>query len=137
LIERVDQMGGAAKAIEAGFFQEEIAASAYAHQLRIESGQTVVVGVNHFADGEEPPVIPAPDFRALEAHQIASLAQRRATRDGAAVKAALDAIRTNAATVGDASSLMPSIITAVRVRATVGEISDALESQWGRYAAVR
>ena len=58
LIEQVDELGGAARAIAAGFFQEEIARSAYEHQLRVERGETVIVGVNRFADGEEPPVDP-------------------------------------------------------------------------------
>jgi methylmalonyl-CoA mutase N-terminal domain/subunit len=66
LIEKVDELGGAAEAIRAGFFQEEIGRSAYQHQLRIEAGETVVVGVNKFGDGQDPPIIPAPDFSSLE-----------------------------------------------------------------------
>ena len=62
LLAKVDELGGAAKAIEASFFQEEIARSAYEHQMRVERGDTVIVGVNKFSDGKEPPVIPAPDF---------------------------------------------------------------------------
>ncbi len=136
LIARVDELGGAAKAIEAGFFQEEIGASAYAHQLRVEAGTTVVVGVNLFADDEAPPLIPAPDFRALEVEQVGSLTQLRERRDAEAIRVALETLRTNAASKpGDPAPLMPAIIEAVRARATVGEISDALESQWGRYAA--
>jgi methylmalonyl-CoA mutase, N-terminal domain len=60
----VDALGGAVAAIEAGFFQEEIASSAYAQQLRVEGGETVIVGVNKFGDGQDPPIIPAPDFGA-------------------------------------------------------------------------
>src|SRR6185436_8346620 len=69
LLERVDELGGAANAIEASFFQEEIGRSAYEHQLRVERGETVIVGVNKFSDGSEVPVVPAPDYSALEREQ--------------------------------------------------------------------
>ena len=131
------RMGGAAAAIQQGFFQEEIARSAYEHQLRVEAGETVVVGVNKFGDGEDPPVIPSPDYSALERAQVASLAEVRRRRDGAAVERALAAVAEAArpyATPGAARGpLMPLIIDAVRARASVGEISDALAGVWGRY----
>jgi methylmalonyl-CoA mutase N-terminal domain/subunit len=138
LIQRVDDMGGAAHAIAEGFFQDEIGKSAYAHQLRVEGGETVVVGVNKFSDGEDPPIIPAPDFSALERDQVAQLAHIKQSRDNAAVHAALSAIAAIApdylAThTGDRRPLMPAIIDAVRARASVGEIADTLEAQWGRY----
>jgi methylmalonyl-CoA mutase N-terminal domain/subunit len=138
LIERTDALGGAAEAIRAGFFQEEIGRSAYEYQLRVEAGETVVVGVNRFGDGADPPIIPSPDFSALERDQAASLALVRATRDAVAVHTALHAI-SEAATdyVGEGPGtrrpLMPLIIDAVRARASVGEISDVLERCWGRY----
>ncbi len=138
LIAKVDALGGAAEAIKAGFFQEEIGRSAYAHQLRIEAGENVVVGVNKFGDGQDPPIIPAPDFSALEKEQVAKLTQLKSTRDQAAVAAALVAIGEIAvdylpAHVGARRALMPRIIDAVRARASVGEIADALERVWGRY----
>ena len=138
LLERVDALGGAAAAIRAGFFQEEIGRSAYEYQLRVEAGETVVVGVNRFADGQDPPIIPAPDFSALEVGQVAGLKQVKASRDNAAVQAALQAIAEIApeylpAHVGTRAPLMPRIIDAVRVRASVGEIADTLEKVWGRY----
>ena len=140
LMAKVEELGGSAAAIAAGFFQEEIARSAYEFQLRVESGDTVIVGVNKFADGQDPPVIPAPDFSALERGQVARLREVRARRDGAAVGRALDRLRDaagsyrdGAAMDGGRSELMPLIIDAVRSRASVGEISDALESVWGRY----
>ena len=134
----MDELGGAAEAIRAGFFQEEIGRSAYEYQLRVESGDTVVVGVNRFGDGQEPPIIPAPDFSALERDQVARLAAVRAQRDGAAVGAALARIAEAAphylpAHAGARTELMPRIIDAVRVRASVGEIADTLERVWGRY----
>ena len=138
LIEKVDALGGAAAAIRAGFFQEEIGRSAYEYQLRVEAGETVVVGVNRFSDGQDPPIIPSPDFSALEVGQVAGLKQVKASRDNAAVLAALQAIADIApeylpAHVGARAPLMPRIIDAVRLRASVGEIADTLEKVWGRY----
>ena len=138
LLEKVDALGGAAAAIRAGFFQEEIGRSAYEYQLRVEAGETVVVGVNKFGDGQDPPIIPAPDFSALEVGQVAGLKQVKASRDNAAVLSALRAIADIApeylpAHVGARAPLMPRIIDAVRVRASVGEIADTLEKVWGRY----
>ncbi|MFL5577129.1 MAG: methylmalonyl-CoA mutase [Gemmatimonadaceae bacterium] len=138
LLARVDELGGSERAIAAGFFQEEIARSAYEYQLRVESGDAVVVGVNRFADGQAPPIIPAPDYSALERDQVARLAAVRAARDGAAVERALAALRDAAATFADdgvapRAELMPLIIDAVRARATVGEISDTLGAVWGTY----
>ncbi|HKO16360.1 MAG TPA: methylmalonyl-CoA mutase family protein, partial [Gemmatimonadaceae bacterium] len=74
LLEQVDARGGAARAIASGFFQEEIARSAYEQQLRVERGETVIVGVNRFADGSAPPIVPAPDYSALERAQVRRLA---------------------------------------------------------------
>jgi len=138
LLEKVDALGGAAAAIRAGFFQEEIGRSAYEYQLRVEAGETVVVGVNKFSDGQDPPIIPSPDFSALEVGQVAGLKQVKASRDNAAVLAALQAIADIApeylpAHVGMRAPLMPRIIDAVRLRASVGEIADTLEKVWGRY----
>ena len=138
LIAKVDELGGAAKAIAAGFFQDEIARSAYAHQLRVESGESVVVGVNRFGDGAEPPVIAAPDYTALERDQCARLAAVRARRDASAVQGALAALaevargyREDAG--GRPAPLMPRIVDAVRLRATVGEVSDVLREVFGEY----
>ncbi len=140
LLGKVEELGGSARAIEAGFFQEEIGRSAYEHQLAVESGSRVIVGVNKFADGEEPPIIPAPDFAELERGQRARLAAAKAKRDGVAVGRALDAIAAAAPTYlpaagSPAAPLMPLIIDAVRARASVGEISDALRRVWGEHRA--
>jgi methylmalonyl-CoA mutase N-terminal domain/subunit len=132
LIEKVDQLGGAVAAIAQGFFQEEIARSAYAHQLRVESGDTVVVGVNKFGDGLAPPVIPTPDFTSLEAEQVARLTRVKSGRDGKRVRDALAAL---GAAAGTDAQLMPLIIDAVRARASVGEVSDCLRAAWGEYRA--
>jgi len=139
LIERVDAIGGAAEAIRANFFQDEIGRSAYEHQLRVEAGESVVVGVNRFGDGQDPPIIPAPDFSALERGQIAQLTSLKASRDPLHVQSALRAIADVAPQYlpdysGSRTPLMPLIIDAVRARASVGEIADTLEATWGRYS---
>ncbi len=136
LIEKADELGGSEAAISAGFFQEEIARSAYEHQLRVESGSTVVVGVNRFTDGAPPPPIPAPDFSRLESDQRASLAAVKSARDAVLVARSLETIGTTAsAMLDDASAppMMPLIIDAVRARCTVGEIAAALGDKWGKY----
>jgi methylmalonyl-CoA mutase N-terminal domain/subunit len=90
----------------------------------------VVVGVNRFTDDSPPVSIAAPDFSALEAQQRARLAEVKHRRDSKAVHAALAAVR---AAAGSADRLMPPIITAVRARASLGEISDTLRDVWGTY----
>ena len=141
LLARVETLGGSIAAIEAKFFQDEIARSAYEHQLAVEQGSRVIVGVNAYEDGEEPPLIATPDFKALEMGQRERLVRMRAARDTAAVDRALGAVREAApayaagsrAHGGPRSPLMPLIIDAVRVRATVGEVSDVLRAAWGEY----
>jgi methylmalonyl-CoA mutase N-terminal domain/subunit len=137
LLTKVDELGGAAKAIQATFFQEEIARSAYEYQMRVEAGETVVVGVNKFSDGKEPPLIPAPDFSALERDQTARLAAVRAGRDAERVAATLSALRETSRAYAVAGAkrepIMDRIVDAVRVRASVGEIADALRETWGEY----
>ena len=139
LLARVDEMGGAAAAIAAGFFQEEIARSAYEFQLRVERGETVVVGVNRFSDGRDTPDVPTPDYSSLERGQVERTRAARAKRDEKMVTAVLEALRTSAACYGEAGSqhrrpaLMPLVIDAVRRRATVGEIAGTLAEVWGRY----
>jgi methylmalonyl-CoA mutase N-terminal domain/subunit len=130
LIDQVDQLGGAARAIERGFFQEAIAQSAYEIQKAQESGERVVVGVNRFTDDSPPVRIDTPDFSALENRQRARLAEAKRRRDTPAVQRALAAVRSAAA---GTDPLMPLIIEAVRARATLGEISDALREVWGVY----
>jgi methylmalonyl-CoA mutase N-terminal domain/subunit len=125
-------MGGAARAIEQGFFQKRIAESAYAVQQSIEAADTVIVGVNRFTSDEPPSPIEIPDYAGLEARQKERLAAARAGRHTAAVNAALAELEKAA---GGTAPLMPPIIEAVRARATIGEISDVLRGVWGRYAA--
>ena len=133
LILKVDALGGSEKAIAAGFFQEEIARSAYQHQLRVEAGETVIVGVNRFADEEESPAIVAPDYSALEKAQVKSVKAVRKKRHASDVQRSLAALRDASAAPPGKTHLMPLIIDAVRARATVGEISETLAANWGYY----
>jgi methylmalonyl-CoA mutase N-terminal domain/subunit len=139
LMERIEELGGAARAIENGFLHDEIARSAYAHQLRVESGETTIVGVNRFADAGEEVTVPRPDYGQLEADQVARLSARRQARDTTSVTESLDVVRDAANTYRDDAepglrrSLMPAIIDAVRKRATVGEIADTLRAEWGAF----
>jgi methylmalonyl-CoA mutase N-terminal domain/subunit len=137
LLDRVDALGGAERAIAAGFMQEEIARSAYEQQRRVERGESVIVGVNRFSDGKEPPSIPTPDYTTLERGQVERVRAVRANRDAGAVKRALatlhDESRSYASDAAVRPPLMPLIIEAVRARATVGEIADALRASWSEY----
>jgi len=136
LMARVDELGGAARAIAASFFQDEIARSAYEFQLRVEKGSTVIVGVNKFADGREPPTIATPDFSALERDQIGRLRAVKTTRDAKRVDETVASLRTASTTFigGDRrANLMELIADAVRARVSVGEIADALRGEWGTY----
>jgi methylmalonyl-CoA mutase N-terminal domain/subunit len=130
LIREVDAMGGSAAAIERGFLQETIARSAWELQQQQERGELTVVGVNRFTDEAAPPDIAMPDFPGLEARQGQRLAAVKARRDAVGVAAALRAV---GAAASATDPLVPHIIAAVRARATLGEISDALRQVWGVY----
>jgi methylmalonyl-CoA mutase N-terminal domain/subunit len=130
LIEDVDRLGGAAAAVEQRYFQNAIARSAWEQQQAIESGRQVVVGVNRFTDDSPPLVMATPDFSGLAARQRQGLAEARQRRDGAAVAAALGFLEEAARGSGP---LVPTIIEAVRARATLGEISDTFRKVWGTW----
>ena len=117
--------------IEDGWFSGEIADAAYAFERKVNSGRRVVVGVNRFTegDGDAPPLLAI--GAEVEELQLKRLAQVRQDRDGAAVAAALDRLRA-AAAVAD-HNLMPDIVDAVKVYATVGEVMDALADVFGRW----
>jgi methylmalonyl-CoA mutase N-terminal domain/subunit len=130
LLAEIADLGGAAQAINRGYFQDAIAKSAYSQQRAIEAGEQVVVGVNRFAAEEGPTIVPAPDYSELAARQIERVRQARSERDARPWRAALDNLERAAA---GSEQLMPSIIEAVRARATVGEISDTLRRVWGTF----
>lgn len=130
LMLRVEDLGGAVSAIEHGFQKNEIERSAYRIALETDSAERVVVGVNRFRLDEEEPYEPLRVDPAIEARQAARLARLRAERDGNAVETALAALRSAAA--GTDNVLYP-MKDALRARATVGEVCDALREVWGIY----
>ena len=135
LLQRVDEIGGAAKAIAASFFQEEIAKSAYTHQMKVEKGETVIVGVNKFTDGSVVPDVPTPDYSRLETEQARRLQAVRKKRDAKAHRSALDALGAAAQGFGGkkGATLVPLVVDAVRARASVGEIATVLRDRWGSH----
>ncbi len=134
IIEEVDAMGGMTRAVDSGWAKLKIEAAAAEKQARIDSGRDVIVGVNKYKLAKEDPIeILEVDNMKVRAGQIARLDRIRATRDAAKVQAALDAL-TAAAEKGD-GNLLDLSIQAIRLRATVGEVSDALEKVFGRHRA--
>ena len=134
LIEEIESEGGMAKAIEAGLPKLRIEESAAKKQARIDRGEDVIVGVNKYQlEKEDDLDILEVDNVAVRESQISGLKALREKRDNEAVKSALSAI-TDAAASGTGNLLALSI-DAARLRATVGEISDAMESEFGRYQA--
>jgi len=130
LMNRVEELGGAVAAIESGFQKSEIERSAYEVAKQIDDKQRIVVGVNKFAISEEEPYVPLRVNPAIEADQAARLGALRSERDQAAVDQHLSDLR--AAAAGEANVLYP-MREALRARATVGEVSDALREVWGTY----
>jgi methylmalonyl-CoA mutase N-terminal domain/subunit len=133
LMDRVASYGGAVAAIETGFQKREIEGSAYRVAQEIDSGSRVVVGLNRYALAEEEPYQPLRVDPTIEAAQAARLATLRAERDGAEVDAAVSRLRT--AAEGTDNVLYP-LREALRLRATVGEVCQALRDVWGRYQPV-
>ncbi len=129
-IEKIDNLGGATKAIEKGFIQKEIQNSAYKYQMQVESLEKVVVGVNKFQvkETERKELLRVDPH--VEILQRKKLQKLRETRDNAAVTKALDNLREKAKTD---ENLMPYIIDAVKEYASLGEICDELRQVFGEY----
>lgn len=133
-IDEVEKLGGMAKAIEAGIPKLRIEEAAAKTQARIDSGQQTVVGVNKYRLADEPAIdVLKVDNSAVRAQQIEKLARLRAERDAAAVAASLDALA--AAARSGTGNLLALAVKAARAKATVGEISSALEKAWQRHKA--
>jgi methylmalonyl-CoA mutase len=133
-IEEVEALGGMAKAIEAGLPKLRIEEAAAKTQARIDAGGQTVVGVNRYRPGEQAPIdVLKVDNSAVRALQIGKLKRLRAERDPRALAATLEAL-TNAADTGK-GNLLALAVEAARAKATVGEISSALEKVWGRHRA--
>jgi len=134
ILEEIEGMGGMTRAVESGWAKLKIEASAAEKQARIDAGSDVIVGVNKWKPESEPPVEAREiDNTAVRESQLKRLAQVRKSRDTVGVAASLAAL-TEAARSGE-GNLLDLSIRAVRARATVGEISGALESVWGRHRA--
>ncbi len=134
IIQEIEAMGGMTKAVESGWAKMQVETCAADKQARIDSGKDVIVGVNKYKLAKEDAIdILDIDNHAVREAQIARLKQIRATRDTAAVNAALDAL-TKAAETGE-GNLLDLTVKAIRLRATVGEVSDALEKVFGRFRA--
>jgi len=132
IIDEVEEMGGMAKAIETGMPKMRIEEAAARRQARIDQGLDVIAGVNKYKIKDEPltDILEVPGT--VRDEQVARLKETRATRDSAAVKKALETV-TRAA--GSDDNLLAACISAMRARATVGEVSDAMEKVFGRFVA--
>ena len=134
IIEEVEGMGGMTKAVDSGWAKLKIEAAAAEKQARIDSGRDVIVGVNKYKLKNEDAIDSLSiDNVMVRDQQVARLQQIRASRDTAKVQAALDAL--TEAAENNTGNLLALSIDAVRLRATVGEISDALEKSFGRHRA--
>ncbi len=135
LIQEVEALGGMARAIETGLPKMRIEEAAARRQARIDSGKEVIVGVNRYRwDQDEPIQVLEVDNRAVREKQIRRIQEVKARRDETAVRQALDAL-TRCAETGE-GNLLELSVQAARVRATLGEISYALEKVFGRYQPV-
>jgi methylmalonyl-CoA mutase, N-terminal domain len=128
--EAIDKMGGMVNAIEQGFPQKEIAESSYRFQQALERKEKVIVGVNDYAQEDDPPIEILYIDETAATRQLSKLEALRRTRDNARVQRSLDALRRAAEGTGN---LMPLILDAVRSYATLGEMCDALREVWGEY----
>jgi methylmalonyl-CoA mutase, N-terminal domain len=132
LIARIDELGGAVAAIEQGFVQAEIEASAFRYQGQVEAGERVVVGMNAYVEDTPERVELLQVDPEIELRQRERTAQGRAARDATAARSALDEVR-RVATTDD--NILPAMREALRVGCTVGEICGVLRELWGTYDA--
>jgi methylmalonyl-CoA mutase N-terminal domain/subunit len=133
-IEKVDGMGGAVAAIEAGFMQDEIEAAAYEYTKAIDDGEKVIVGVNKFVEDEATPTEVFPIDPELQRQQAERVTRVKAEREQAAVDAALADLKTAAE---GSANVLPPMKEALRRRATLGEVSDVLRDVFGVYQPSR
>ena len=133
MIAEIQEMGGMTTAVQAGIPKREIEKMATARQARVDSGQDVIVGVNQYKlSNEEPVDILDIDNDAVRQRQTERLRTIRKNRDDAAVQRALEDLKSAAA--DDSQNLLAKTIDAMRVRASIGEVSEALEEVFGRFA---
>ncbi|MCK9378373.1 MAG: methylmalonyl-CoA mutase family protein [Syntrophobacterales bacterium] len=131
-IDQIDRMGGAVAAIEKGFIQKEIGASAYQFQREIEKGERIIVGLNRFQTHEDKLTGLLKVDPEVGAKQVARLQELKNTRDNAAVQKTLAELK---AAAEGTDNLMPPILKAVKALATLGEVCDTLRGVFGEYEA--
>src|SRR5579884_3033813 len=129
-LERIDAMGGAVAAIEAGYMQDEIEQAAYAYAKAIDDGEKIIVGVNKFTDDDVEPTEVFPIDPALQRQQAERVQRVRKERDQAALDAAMADL---SAAARGTQNLLPPMKEALRLRATLGEVSDVLRQEFGVY----
>jgi methylmalonyl-CoA mutase N-terminal domain/subunit len=132
ILDRIEQAGGTLAAIESGLIQREIQESAYRSQVAVDSGESVVVGVNRFVDADGANRS-APLFRVDPEGERLQIARVRALRSGRSASAWASAIAIVTDVTASGANLVPAIIRAVEAHATVGEIADAMRSVFGTY----
>jgi methylmalonyl-CoA mutase N-terminal domain/subunit len=130
-LEKIENMGGAIKAIEQGFYQSEIAEQAYRYNKEIENKERIKVGLNEFLMDQEVKVAPLRYDPDAEKKTVEAVKQLRKERDGTRVKQALENCR--GALKGVGNNAIPSIIEAVKAYATVGEIGSVIREVYGTY----
>jgi len=130
ILERIDALGGALAAVERGVVQREIQESAYRAQQAIESGASVIVGLNRFQSADRTPYPAFVIDETVEPQQVARVRAVRASRSHAEHQAAIAAVE---ATARGSDNLMPAVLRAVEAQATVGEIADALRRVFGEH----
>jgi methylmalonyl-CoA mutase, N-terminal domain len=130
LLAAIDRRGGTLTAIETGFIQREIQESAYRAQQAVDSGRSIVVGINRYSDSEAARVRIFQGDTEAERTQIERLCAVRAGRSASAWRSALDDV---SRTANEGGNLVPSVLAAVEARATVGEIADAMRAVFGTY----
>lgn len=129
-IEKIDAMGGSVEAIENGYIQNEIAAASYQHQLEVEHGSRIIVGVNKFSQALENITETMEIDESIRTFQMEQLRVLKTERNAVLVQKTLTDLRAAAATE---SNLMPFILASVEVYATLGEIADVLREAFGEY----
>ena len=130
LIEQIEKLGGAVRAIETGFVQKEIEESAWRYQREIEEGERVIVGVNRFTLEEEPPVPVMKIDPEVDRRRAAEVRAYREDRDQDAVTTALEKLKR---ATESSENLFPYVLDSFRARATLGEVAGALRQVWGEH----
>jgi methylmalonyl-CoA mutase N-terminal domain/subunit len=129
-LEKIDALGGAVAAIESGYMSEEIEQAAYRYATDVDRGDKVIVGVNRYVEDQQEPTEVFPIDPQLEVEQVARVRRTRAERDQAAVD---DALGQLAVAAKGTDNLLPPMKLALRLRATLGEVSDVLRAEFGEH----